>query len=42
VILEAAPVVSSGPDLWARIDAIRGDEQLSYSSQPIIEELAFD
>jgi antitoxin VapB len=36
------PVKSSGDDLWCRIDAIRGDEQLSYSNQPVIRELDFD
>ena len=42
VILEAASIPASGPDLWAEIDAIRGEEQLAYSGQPIVKELAFD
>ena len=36
------PVKSSSENLWERIDAIRGDEQLAYSNQPVIRELDFD
>ena len=40
VILEASPQPSSGPLLWSLIDSIRGEEQLAYSDQPIVRELA--
>jgi antitoxin VapB len=42
VVLSAEPAVASGPALWDEIDAIRGEEQLTYSDQPVIRELAFD
>jgi antitoxin VapB len=42
VILQASPAPASGVALWSEIDAIRGEEQLAYSQQPGIRELAFD
>jgi antitoxin VapB len=41
VILCADTKAASGPDLWDDIDTIRGDEQLSYSDQPVIREFDF-
>ena len=35
------PIKASSADLWARIDAIRGEEQLDYSNQPVIREQGF-
>ena len=42
VILQASPAPLSGEALWSEIDRVRGDEQLAYSQQPVIKELAFD
>ncbi len=42
VILQASPAPSSGSALWSEIDAVRGDQQLTYSQQPAIKELTFD
>ena len=42
VILEADEAPRSGKDLWDQIDALRGDEQLQYSEQPVIKELDLD
>ena len=42
VILQASLPPAVGPALWDEIDALRGDEQLAYSGQPVIKELAFD
>lgn len=42
VVLSAEPTVASGKALWDEIDAIRGEETLAYSDQPVIRELAFD
>ena len=40
VILE--PVKTRSGDLWSRIDAIRGEEQLAYPPQAVLEEHDFD
>lgn len=37
VILQPAP--KHGPEFWARIDAIRGPEQLAYPPQPVLDEI---
>jgi antitoxin VapB len=37
VVLSAAEP-KRGADFWAEIDALRGDEELAYSMQPILEE----
>jgi hypothetical protein len=42
VVLSAEPTIASGRALWDEIDAIRRDEQLRYSDQPVIRELDFD
>ncbi len=43
VILQPSTAPASGPALWDRIDAIRGEEQLSYSEQPHLERVvSFD
>ncbi len=43
VILQASQSPRSGRALWDEIDALRGDSQLPYSRQPMIEgEAVFD
>lgn len=43
VILQASQSPRSGRALWDEIDALRGDDQLPYSRQPVIEkEVIFD
>jgi antitoxin VapB len=43
VILQASQSPRSGHGLWDEIDALRGDDQLPYSRQPVIEsEIIFD
>jgi antitoxin VapB len=37
VILEASQSPRSGHALWDEIDRLRGDDQLPYSRQPLIE-----
>jgi antitoxin VapB len=37
VILQASQPPRSGRALWDELDALRGDEQLPYSRQPVIE-----
>jgi antitoxin VapB len=43
VILQASHAPRGGRALWDVIDAIRGDEQLSYSAQPVVKDpVSFD
>jgi antitoxin VapB len=37
VILQASQSPRSGRALWDEIDALRGEDQLPYSRQPVIE-----
>jgi virulence-associated protein VagC len=37
VMLRANPAPRSGANFWSEIDRLRGEEQLAYSSQTIIE-----
>ena len=42
VILRPSIAPSSGSALWDEIDLLRGEEQILYPVQPMIEELSFD
>jgi antitoxin VapB len=37
VILQTSRAAKSGRALWDEIDALRGEDQLPYSRQPVIE-----
>ena len=42
VVLTSDASPKSGPALWDEIDRLRGEGQLGYPAQPMIEELTLD